>query len=144
MGSNVRLPGSWSLNHYGGTEGYLGWLALQPICHRMKLSELTEEELRHLGPNIHAIDKALSDYWQQVFGDPIERLYVVYFFEGGGPYHFHIHLIPRFATLEPRLRDWEAPRATASATFPERYRRDATDFPSQVGRLMEHLRNNLP
>jgi hypothetical protein len=50
--SNVLLPGSWSLNHYGGPEGYLGWLALQPVYHRMAFSELTDEELGHLGPNI--------------------------------------------------------------------------------------------
>lgn len=143
IGSNVNLPGSWSLNHYGGPEGYLGWLALQPFWHRMAFSELTDEELRHLGPNISAVERVLSEYWKQVFNDPIERLYVVYFFEGCGPYHVHVHLIPRFASLEPRLHAWEAPRATTSATFPQQYRREVSDFHNQVCCLMEHLRNNL-
>jgi diadenosine tetraphosphate (Ap4A) HIT family hydrolase len=145
IGGNIKLPGEWSLNHYGGTEGYLGWLALQPICHRMKFSELSPEELRHLGPNISAVQRVLSEYWMRVFADPIERLYIVYFFDGGGPerYHVHLHLIPRFASLESRLRAWDVHRATTSATFPPRYKRDASNFHSQVGCIMDHLRRNL-
>lgn len=143
IGGNVRLSGGWSLNHYSGTEGYLGWLALQPYCHRMSFQELNEEELSHLGPNIHAVERVLSDYWQAIFHDPIERLYVIYFFEGGGKYHIHMHLIPRFESLESRLRAWDTPRATSSATFPAQYRRDASDFHAQVCCLMEHLRSNL-
>ena len=34
----VKLDGGWILNHYGGSEGFLGWLALQPSCHRMELA----------------------------------------------------------------------------------------------------------
>lgn len=142
IGSNVRLPGSWSLNHYAGSEGYLGWLALQPYRHLTAFSQLDGDELSHLGPNIAAIERVLKTYWEKTFDDPIERLYIVYFFEGGGS-HIHLHLIPRFQSLEPRLRDWNAPRATTSATFPARYRRDASDFQAQVCCIMNYLRANL-
>jgi hypothetical protein len=33
------------VNQYSGNEGYLGWLAMQPRFHRMKLSELDSDEL---------------------------------------------------------------------------------------------------
>ena len=44
----VELPGDWIVNHYAGEEGFLGWLALQPRYHRMAISDLTDDELRHL------------------------------------------------------------------------------------------------
>ena len=145
IGGSVSLPGGWTLNNYGGPEGYLGWLALQPFRHRLAVTDLSNEELRELGPNIAEIQKTLGLYWQETFGDPIERLYIVYFFESQReePFHLHIHLIPRFKSLEPRLRAWKAPYATKSATFPDRYRKNAPDYWTQVDSLMNHLRNSL-
>jgi diadenosine tetraphosphate (Ap4A) HIT family hydrolase len=143
VGSIVHLPGPWSLNHYSGSEGYLGWMALQPYWHRDAFSDFRKKELTTLGPNIAKIEATLKAYWLDVFRDPIERLYVIYFFEGGGPYHPHLHLIPRFQSLEPRLRAWKAPCATISATFPARYRRGATNFNDHVCCLMDHLKHSL-
>ena len=40
----IQLPGGWALNHYGGGEGYLGWLAIAPVAHRMTLASLTDVE----------------------------------------------------------------------------------------------------
>ncbi len=144
-GGIVQLDGDWTLNHYGGSEGYLGWLALQPRCHKMALSELTPTEAQHLGPNIQNIDRVVSDHFSSTFSDPVERMYVVYFFESASthPYHLHIHLIPRMRTIENRLRAWEAPRATKSATFPNRYRNDAPTFEHSRGALMDTLRVKL-
>ena len=142
VGGNVLLPGSWSVNHYGGSEGFLGWLALQPYRHVLTFTDLKAHELEKLGPNIAAIEKVLKEYWESTFGDPIERLYTIYFMEGGSK-HMHIHLIPRFKSLETRLRDWNMPRATMSATFPEKYRRDAANFQSQVCCIMKYLKSNL-
>ena len=34
----IQLPGGWALNHYQGGEGYLGWLAIAPVKHRMTLA----------------------------------------------------------------------------------------------------------
>jgi diadenosine tetraphosphate (Ap4A) HIT family hydrolase len=142
VGGNILLPGSWSVNHYAGPEGFLGWLALQPCRHLSTFSELHPDELKHLGPNIATIEKTLKQYWKSTFADSIERLYTIYFLEGGSQ-HMHIHLIPRFESLESRLRNWNIPRATMSATFPAKYRRSAEDFTSQVCCIMNYLRSNL-
>ncbi len=144
-GDIVTLPGDWCLNHYAGSEGYLGWLALQPKRHCMALGELLPGELTSLGPNLQDVDHVIAQYWAMTFNDPIERMYVVYFFESAAsdPFHLHIHLIPRFTSLETRLRAWEIPKATMSATFPAQYRRTAPQFGSAVEALMNHLRSNL-
>lgn len=96
----VELDGDWILNHYGGNEGFLGWMALQPKLHRMDLTDLTPDEMKALGGNIQRVERALRSYWSFRFeSDPIQRVYVVYFFESffNSPpteYHLHIHLIP--------------------------------------------------
>ena len=144
-GGIVRLPGKWVLNHYRGSEGFLGWLALQTDVHRMSLAKLSQQELRTLGPNVKDVDEALSDYAINVFRDVLERLYIVYFFESAGvePYHLHIHLIPRYASIEGRLRAWEIPGATKHATFPDRYRRSCSAYSDEVDNLMSFLREQL-
>lgn len=107
----IDLDGNWTLNHYGGDEDFLGWLALQPRYHRMELKDLRPNEAAALGGNIQDIDIALRSYWSTAFPkDPIERVYVVYFFEGvfdrpkPQPYHLHIHLIPRTKKFAHALR----------------------------------------
>lgn len=150
IGGLVRLPGDWTLNHYGGSEGYLGWLALQPYEHRMAFSKLSPEELCHLGPNIHKVEKYVCMYWKQTYaGDPIEKLYVIYFFDGGDPYHVHLHLIPRFKHMDTKLQAWNVPEATMSATFRSEYQRGTNDsdkevYEKQVWSLMNYLREKLP
>lgn len=100
-GGIIELPGNWILNHYGGPEGFLGWLALQPRFHRMELTDLNTDEANALGINIQNIDLALRQWWAIKFSeDPVRRVYVVYFFESAfekssDKYHLHIHLIPR-------------------------------------------------
>jgi diadenosine tetraphosphate (Ap4A) HIT family hydrolase len=107
----IELNGDWTLNHYGGPEGYLGWLALQPRYHRNRLTDLSASETAALGGNIQDIDRALSHYWEKTFkNDPIKRVYVVYFYESvfdkpdPTPYHLHIHLIPRTQSMDTLLR----------------------------------------
>ena len=141
-GGVVGLPGEWQLNHYRGTEGFLGWLALQPTAHRMSLAELSQQELCSLGPNLQAVDVALSDYASKAFRDPLKRLYIVYFFESAElhPYHLHIHLIPRYASIEGGLQAWNMPVATKSARFPDRYRRSNPAYSDEVNQLMSFLR----
>lgn len=143
----VDLEGGWTLNHYGGSEGFLGWLALQPRFHRMELAQLTLREARAIGPNIRRVDAALRGYWQQTFGDPVRRVYVLYFHEGvfdrdPSPYHLHFHLIPRSDRLDPVLRQtgpdivaWDMYRASRLPGFPPEYLRNETF----AHRLMTHL-----
>lgn len=141
----VRLLGGWCINHYGGAEGYLGWLALQPARHLSDITELNDDETCSLGPSIKAATNALRQYRNERFKEKVERVYVVYFFESAEshPFHLHIHLIPRFAGMEGRLRAWDVPRATLSATFPKEYRRTHKDFKVEVRSLMKHLKDSL-
>jgi diadenosine tetraphosphate (Ap4A) HIT family hydrolase len=128
----VELEGEWLLNHYGGQEGYLGWLALQPREHRIELHELTTEEANALGGNIKRIDKALRDYWEVHFpSDRIERVYIVYFFESvfDDPptrWHLHIHLITRTERVgkgnPSRMAAWYTPCLVKWNGFPQEYR----------------------
>lgn len=102
VGGIIDLDGSWILNHYHGREGFLGWLVLQPRFHRMKLTDLTEDEVKALGINIQNIERALCQYWSiHSPRDPIEKVYMVYFHESE-EYHLHIHLIPRSKKLGQR------------------------------------------
>lgn len=141
----VHLPGGWCVNHYLGGERYLGWLALQPREHRCSIAELTNQERTSLGPNIWALDRAVSKYWPKRFHERIARLYFVYFFESARThrFHVHLHLIPRFERMEGRLRAWSAPRATLAATFPDRYRPTHASFEQEKASLMEFLDREL-
>jgi diadenosine tetraphosphate (Ap4A) HIT family hydrolase len=105
---SVKLPGGlWSANHYGGSEGFFGWLALQPIAHRRTLAELTRAESRALGPAIRMLENGIDRYWRER-RHRVERVYVMYFLEGllepgGDPSHLHFHLVPRFEALGPSM-----------------------------------------
>lgn len=146
VGKSIK-QGDWILNHYGGEEGYLGWLALQPNRHVMAFSDLSDKELEQFGLIIAKVDRALSDYWKRTFpGDAVKRLYINYFFEADDGYHLHLRLIPRFATMDKRLGAWNVPDATKSALFPPQYRRQYPDDPvfrAKVFHLMDDLQAQL-
>ena len=128
VGGIIPLNGGWQLNHYGGAEGFLGWLVLSPKACRKELTDLSKGEACALGGIIQKIDRILREYWLSRFGkkDPILRVYVVYFFESTG-YNLHLHLIPRpksfscaFSTGKPA---WDTPKLTKCwDDFPEKYR----------------------
>lgn len=147
-GGIIKLDKFWILNHYQGPEAFLGWLALQPSRHVMELSDLTKDELVALGPNIKRIDKALHTYWKNNFPeDPIERVYVVYFFESAyewppSKYHLHLHLIARPRCFRGLQRNgdsqvgWRLYDVKTHPSFPVKYRpREET-----VSILMNSLR----
>ena len=100
---SVRLPGGWSVNHYGGPEGFFGWLALQTVKHRGTLSDLRPTEAATLGPNLRKLETGIYKYWKG-HGRPVDRVYVMYFLEGqleaGHEWHFHVHVVPRFQELK--------------------------------------------
>ena len=109
----------------------------------MKISDLTLDELQFLGPNIKALDNGLTDYWRYKYpDDPVIRVYVVYFFESAfqsppdpEPFHLHIHIIPRFQSLNKRKRlrtlvdgsscvdGWKMPRLAPKQRVPRAYDR---------------------
>ena len=155
----IRLDGYWMLNHYAAEQAFLGWMALQPTYHRMELTDLETEEARALGRHIQNIDMALRQYWSIHFDeDPIQRVYVVYFFEGvfdvprpKKKFHLHMHLIPRPVKLDKLLREelkdgkgtginaWNIYKLHCQQEFPVEYRRSE----KRVNALMTFLRGYL-
>jgi len=161
-GGIIGLDGDWILNHYDGEEGFLGWMALQPRFHRMKLADLQSNELKTLGENIQKIDSALDAYWKTHFkNDPLQRVYVAYFFESvydkpePTKFHLHVHLIPRAKSLDPLLREyrklssdnncastinaWKIYTLTNYKGFPRKYEKNEKN----VEALMAYLRGQL-
>jgi diadenosine tetraphosphate (Ap4A) HIT family hydrolase len=106
---SVSFPGGWSLSHYGGCEGFLGWLALQTREHRRSVSDLSVTEAKALGPLLRRLERGTYKYWRAQ-RHPVERVYVMYFLEGalepGGRdrWHLHFHLVPRFVALRTPMR----------------------------------------
>jgi hypothetical protein len=162
-GGLIKLPGDWVVSQYGGSEGFLGWLALQPRFHRMALSQLSDRELRYLGPNIKALDSVLSQYWHlQYPDDPVRRVYVVYFFESEfesppprEAFHLHIHVIPRFQSLDTaeRLRrtehsaswvdGWRTPKLSPERVVPEAYAKDSAEWEARATTLIAYIHHEL-
>jgi diadenosine tetraphosphate (Ap4A) HIT family hydrolase len=161
-GGIIELDGDWILNHYGGAEGFLGWMTLQPRQHRMDLADLEPKEIIALGGNVQLVDKALRDYWNEKFpNDPIKRVYLVYFFESvfsktEEEWHMHIHLIPRTRELGTDRRHeykpwevaaWKIAQLSDKFWFPPQYRiRDRNGQlinEGEVVALMEYLKEFL-
>jgi len=162
-GGIAKLTGDWVVNQYGGSEGFLGWLALQPQFHRLALRELTSEESHTLGPNLQALDSALTRYWSIQFpDDPVERVYVVYLFESEftepaptNPFHLHIHVIPRTRKLanDNGLRvekdgvkwtdGWRTPRLQKLDAVPEHYQLAPENSIARATLLMDYIRHEL-
>jgi hypothetical protein len=162
-GGIVKLEGDWILCHYTGGDSFLGRLALQTECHRMDLAELEPKEASALGINIKKIDKALRDYWSEEFtDDPIERTYIVYFFESvldrdvKEEWHLHIHLIPRTKKLgmdgQGKYRPWDVAawntyKLPYRFRFPDEYRikdkKGRKINEERIKALMRYLRGNI-
>jgi diadenosine tetraphosphate (Ap4A) HIT family hydrolase len=136
------------VNHYGGSEGFFGWLALQTVQHRCNLGDLRESEAKALGPNLRRLENGIYDFWKTL-GCQVDRVYVMYFLEGqlerksGHEWHLHIHLVPRFHLVKPLMvkpnkREVDAYRiATLGRKLPSRLNRKT--FGRQYGqqRLVE-------
>jgi diadenosine tetraphosphate (Ap4A) HIT family hydrolase len=125
-GGVIELEGDWMLIHFTGDGVFLGWMALQPRFHRMKFTDLTDDETKALGKNIQNINVALCEYWSIHFPkDPFEKLYVVCIHESE-EYHIHIHLIPRTNELggeDPTEKmAWKTFERTNKEGFPPGYR----------------------
>ena len=132
----IRMQGNWALAHYLGDEGYLGWLAIAPVAHRMTLSALSGEEQFTFLTNVVAIEAAMQSYRMD---DRIVRFYMCYFAESLAthPFHFHVHLIPRYESLQ--MKAWDMAKATKSESFPEKYQKT----PERIKALMDYLREVL-
>ncbi len=157
-GGLLKLPGGWIVDQYAGGEGFLGWLALQPDQHRMSVSQLSSEELAHLGPNVAFLDRTLTSFWHARFADdPVERVYFVYFFElefevprPKEMFHLHVHIIPRFRSLAKPLElqsgrsrwpnGWAIAEMVRKGAIRTAYTRQSGRWETDAGELIDHLR----
>src|SRR2546428_9924847 len=104
---SVNLIGGWSLGHYGGCEGFFGWLALQTREHRRGMGDLSQAEADALGPILQKLENGIHNYWKSC-GCPVARVYVRYFLEGliqgeKAQWHLPFHLFPDFNALEASM-----------------------------------------
>lgn len=159
----VSLDDKWTLNHYGGREGFLGWLVLQPRFDRMDMSELNQKELKPLGRHIQRIDQALRDWWNSRNAqlddkskDYVERVYIVYFFESffdstHCTHHMHIHLIPRTKRMVGRwapsqVAAWRIYELSRQHWFPKEYqicKNGKVETTKKVDDLMAYLQSHI-
>jgi len=155
IGGAIKL-GGWVLNHYGGPEGFLGWMALQPYYHRMEYSELSSpEEVGELGGHLQWVSSSLEEYWKDTFPDDrLERVYVIYMFESAfdwppSEYHLHLHLIARPRSLGRLLRSkpaasidaWQMAGLTGGDDFPHEYVRNRENVEALMGWLQNRRAN---
>jgi diadenosine tetraphosphate (Ap4A) HIT family hydrolase len=147
-GGIIELGKYWIANHYMGNEGFLGWLALQPKEHYIKMQDLPSEVAEEMGIAIKNLSNLLTKYWEWKWKDDnLERIYVTYFFESffntsETKYHLHIHLIPRTKKLKTLISEngqtncWSIPNISKSPGFPANYKKDNY----QIMNLMDKLR----
>lgn len=163
-GGIVELSGNWVLNHYGGDEGFLGWLALSPRFHRRDIADLEADEAMAMGKNIQRVDLALRQYWSITFpNDLVQRVYIAHFHESvfgdtkstlpSDDWHSHIHLIPRTVRLggilrrfglkrnntDESIRAWSMPEIFCEGDFPPEYKKTTQNMSA----LMTYLRGQL-
>ena len=101
------------VNHYSNQkEKFLGWLVIQPIQHRRRMSELTANELRDFGPIAQHVENALvTTYNTSHPDDKIDIVYLVRLGESTlgeeAEWHLHWHLVPRTASMKKRCEGWD-------------------------------------
>src|SRR5713101_7470151 len=112
-GGVIPLGSHWMVNHYQDQrERFLGWLVVQPLQHRMTMSEMTIEELEELGIVAQRLEDALVTAYNSLHvDDKIEIVYLVRLGEstlgGGAEWHLHWHLVPRTSSMKGKCEGWD-------------------------------------
>ena len=112
-GGVIHLGPHWMVNHYSNQkERFLGWLVVQPIQHRMRMSELTTDELKEFGLIAQRLEDALvTTYNASHVDDKIEIVYLVRLGESTlvrrAEWHLHWHLVPRTSSMKRKCEGWE-------------------------------------
>jgi diadenosine tetraphosphate (Ap4A) HIT family hydrolase len=112
-GGVIPLGLHWMVNHYSNQkERFLGWLVVQPIQHRMRMSELTVEELKEFGVIARRLEDALvTTYNASHIDDRIEIVYLVRLGESTlgkrREWHLHWHLVPRTSSMKQKCDGWD-------------------------------------
>jgi diadenosine tetraphosphate (Ap4A) HIT family hydrolase len=101
------------VNHYSDQkERFLGWLVVQPIRHRVRMSEMTIEELEEFGIVAQKLeDELVTTYNASHVDDKIEIVYLVRLGEStlgeGAEWHLHWHMVPRTSALKGKCEGWD-------------------------------------
>jgi len=112
-GGVIPLGSHWIVNHYSyQKERFLGWLVVQPIQHRMRISEMTDEELKEFGIMAQRLEDALvTTYNASHVDDKIEIVYLVRLGESTlgerAEWHLHWHVVPRTSSLKGKCEGWD-------------------------------------
>ena len=141
-GGVIPLGSYWMVNHYSNAkERFLGWLVVQPLQHRMRMSDLTVEELKDFGIMAQRIEDALvTTYNASHVDDKIEIVYLVRLGEstlgGGAEWHLHWHLAPRTFSMKDKCNGWDILKCRERGLKPTPSRLEIED-------LMNRLRHTL-
>ncbi len=141
-GGVIPLGSHWIVNHYRyQTERFLGWLVVQPIRHRMRMSELTVEELKEFGIISRRLEVALVTTFNALHvDDKIEIVYLVRLGESTlgekAEWHLHWHLVPRTSSMKHKCEGWNIVKCRERALKPPPSR-------AEIEELMNRLRHTL-
>lgn len=144
-GGVIFLGSHWMVNHYSNQkERFLGWLVIQPIKHRMRMSELTVEELKDFGIMVQRLEDALvTTYNASHVDDRIEIVYLVRLGEStlgeGAEWHLHWHLVPRTSSMKHKCEGWDIVKCRERDLKPAP---TALEIEEQMSRLRQALKVN--
>jgi len=101
------------VNHYSNQEErFLGWLVIQPVQHRGRMSELTVEELKEFGIMVQRLENTLVTTYNASHAD--DQIEIVYLVRLGKPtlveraeWHLHWHLVPRTSSMKQKSEGWD-------------------------------------
>ncbi len=112
-GGLIPLGSHWIVNHHQDQkERFLGWLVVEPLQHRMRISELTIEELEEFGIVVQRLEGALTATYNALhIDDKIEIVYLVRLGESTlgelAEWHLHWHVVPRTLSMKGKCDGWE-------------------------------------
>jgi diadenosine tetraphosphate (Ap4A) HIT family hydrolase len=85
---SVAVDGIWRVAH-AFDSALPGWLVVVPLRHVEALEDLGEDEVAPLGPLLRRTSLALREVTGAL------KSYVMFFAEGEGFSHLHLHVVPR-------------------------------------------------
>ncbi len=141
-GGVIRLGSHWMVNHYSNREErFLGWLVIQPIQHRMRMSELTVAELKEFGIIVQKLEDWLVTTYNASHGDDkIDIVYLVRLGEStlgeGAEWHIHWHMVPRTSSIKNKGEGWDIVNSREKGLKP-------MPSKSEIEELMNRLRHAL-
>lgn len=144
-GGVIPLGSHWMVNHYSDQkERFLGWLVVQPIQHRVRMSEMTIEELKEFGIVAQSLEDALvATYNASHVNDEIEIVYLFRLGEStlreGAKWHLHWHLVPRTSSMKQKCEGWDVVKCRERGLKPAPSRLEIEEL---MNRLRHALKDN--